>query len=45
MISLNATLEVLSAAIMIRRGDAAIEAISEYETELRRNGYYWSEDK
>jgi DNA-binding MurR/RpiR family transcriptional regulator len=42
MISLNAALEVLSAAIMVQLGDQAVQAISEYESELHQNGYYWS---
>jgi len=43
MVSLNATLEILSAVIMVKRGDAAVAAITEYEEELRRNGYYREE--
>ncbi len=43
MISLNATLEIFSAVISVKRGADAVAEISAYEKELRRNGYYWKE--
>lgn len=41
MISLNATLEILSAAITVKLGTKAVENISEFEKDMRANGYHW----
>lgn len=43
MMSLNITLEILSATIAVKRGDAGIGAISDYEGALRANRYYWDD--
>ena len=43
MMSLSATLEVLSAVISVKRGHKSIQAISDYEDTLRDSAYYWSE--
>lgn len=44
MVSLSATLEVLSAVIAVKRGPTAVESISQYEANLRANGYYGKGD-
>jgi len=41
MITLNATLEILSAAIAVKLGPEGVRAISDYEVSLRESGYYW----
>lgn len=41
MISLNATLEILSAAITVKMGAEAVTNISEFERDMRANDYYW----
>lgn len=41
MISLNATLEILSAVIMVKQGAEAVANISEFESDMRHNGYHW----
>jgi DNA-binding MurR/RpiR family transcriptional regulator len=41
MISLNATLEILSAVITVKLGDEAVANISEFERDMRANGYHW----
>lgn len=43
MITLNATLEILSAAIAVKLGPDAVRAISAYEVSLRESGYYWQD--
>ncbi len=43
MITLNATLEILSAAIAVNLGPDAVRAISAYEVSLRESGYYWQD--
>ncbi len=45
MISLNATLEILSAVVTVKLGDKGVQAVTEYETALQTNNYYWSESK
>ena len=41
MISLNATLEILSAVITVKLGEGAVANISEFEKDMRANGYHW----
>lgn len=43
MISLNATLEILSAVITVKLGDKGVQSVSAYEATLEDNHYYWSE--
>jgi len=43
MISLNATLEILSAVITVKLGEGAVANISEFEKDMRANGYHWEE--
>jgi DNA-binding MurR/RpiR family transcriptional regulator len=43
MISLNATLEILSAVITVKLGEEAVDNISEFERDMRANGYHWEE--
>lgn len=43
MITLNATLEILSAAIAVKLGPSGVKAISNYEVSLRESGYYWQD--
>jgi len=43
MISLSATLEVLSAAVVVKQGAHAVQAISDYEKSLGESGYYWED--
>ncbi len=43
MISLNATLEILSAVITVKLGEGAVANISEFEKDMRANGYHWVE--
>jgi DNA-binding MurR/RpiR family transcriptional regulator len=43
MISLNATLEILSAVITVKLGEGAVANISEFEKDMRANGYQWVE--
>lgn len=43
MITLNATLEILSAAIAVKLGPKGVQAISSYEVSLRESGYYWQD--
>lgn len=43
MISLNATLEMLSAVIAVKCGKAGVSAISDYERVLKANNYYFGE--
>ena len=43
MIRLAATLEVLSAAIAVKRGPEAIAAISAFERGIRDSNYYWDD--
>lgn len=45
MITLNATLEILSAAVAVKRGREAVAAISDYEAALKSSGYYWEEGR
>lgn len=45
MISLNATLEILSAVITVKRGAAGVQAVSEYEAALQKTNYYWKDPK
>ena len=41
MITLNATLEILSAVITVKLGAEAVTNISEFEKNMRVNGYHW----
>jgi len=41
--SLNAALEAVSAAVAVKRGDAAIAAIARFESALKNTDFYWSE--
>ncbi|MEM7654146.1 MAG: MurR/RpiR family transcriptional regulator [Pseudomonadota bacterium] len=43
MIKLSATLEVLSAAIVVLGGAASVSAIANHERLLRANGCYWNQ--
>ncbi|RVU34135.1 MurR/RpiR family transcriptional regulator [Hwanghaeella grinnelliae] len=43
MITLNASLEILSAAIAVKLGPPGVKAISDYEVALRESGYYWQD--
>lgn len=43
MISLNATLEILSAVVTVKLGDKGVQAVTDYETTLQSNNYYWSD--
>jgi len=43
MVCLDATLEVLSAAVAVTVGPDAVRSISEYEKTLRSSGYYWED--
>lgn len=45
MTSLNAALEALSAAIAVKLGKDAVQAISNYEKALDLTGYYWAGDE
>ncbi|WP_193182022.1 MurR/RpiR family transcriptional regulator [Nisaea sediminum] len=40
--SLNAALEAVSAAVAVKRGDAAIASIERFETALKNTSFYWS---
>jgi len=42
-ICLNITLEILSALIAVKCGNAGVAAISDYEAVLRANDYYWTD--
>lgn len=43
MVSLNATLEILSAVITVKLGDKGVAAVSHYEASLEANQYYWTD--
>ena len=43
MISLNATLEILSAVVTVKLGDQGVGAVTAYEATLQANSYYWTE--
>ncbi len=45
MVSLNATLEAISAAIAVKCGPEAVATISDCEKTLRASNYYWDEDQ
>jgi len=44
-ISLNTTLEILSALVAVKRGQAGVDAISDYEAALKDSEYYWDETR